>query len=96
MESAETSTREYGEDAIRLQVESVIDNILVSNRQGRNLEGYDEVYSDPDVRNALQRGNDTIARTYIREKLCSLGLMNVSSLRRHMRARAEKKVSRQL
>ncbi|XP_011642596.1 uncharacterized protein LOC105430640 [Pogonomyrmex barbatus] len=57
-------------------IESVIDNILVSNRQGRNLEGYDEIYSDPDVKNALQLGNDTIARTYIRDKLCSLGLMN--------------------
>ncbi|XP_036148082.1 uncharacterized protein LOC118644183 [Monomorium pharaonis] len=57
-------------------VDSVIDNILVSNRQGRNLEGYDEIYSDPNVKNALQLGNDTIARTYIRDKLCSLGLMN--------------------
>ncbi|EZA61689.1 hypothetical protein DMN91_003623 [Ooceraea biroi] len=57
-------------------IESVIDNILVSNRQGRNLEGYDEIYSDPDVKNALQLGNDTIARTYIKDKLCSLGLMN--------------------
>ncbi|XP_025986900.1 uncharacterized protein LOC105197529 isoform X2 [Solenopsis invicta] len=57
-------------------IDSVIDNILVSNRQGRNLEGYDEIYSDPNVKNALQIGNDTIARTYIRDKLCSLGLMN--------------------
>ncbi|KAL6442025.1 hypothetical protein ACFW04_002394 [Cataglyphis niger] len=57
-------------------IESVIDNILVSNRQGRNLDGYEEIYSDPEVKNALQLGNDTIARTYIRDKLCSLGLMN--------------------
>ncbi|KMQ96879.1 serine proteinase stubble [Lasius niger] len=57
-------------------IESIIDNILVSNRQGRNLEGYEEIYSDPEVKNALQLGNDTIARTYIRDKLCSLGLMN--------------------
>jgi len=63
---------------IQLQIDSVIDNILVSNRQGRNLEGYDEIYSDPNVKNALQLGNDTIARTYIKDKLCSLGLMNVS------------------
>lgn len=62
---------------IRLQVESVIEEILVSNRQGRNIEGYDQIYSDPDVKNALQLGNDTIARSYIRDKLCSLGLMNV-------------------
>lgn len=61
-----------------LQVDSVIDNILIYNRQGRNLEGYDELYADPDVKNALQLGNDTVARSYIKEKLCSLGLMNVS------------------
>lgn len=58
----------------------MIENILVSNRQGRNLEGYDEIYSDPNVKNALQLGNDTIARTYIRDKLCTLGLMNVSTV----------------
>lgn len=58
----------------------MIENILVSNRQGRNLEGYDEVYSDPNIKNALQLGNDTIARTYIRDKLCTLGLMNVSTV----------------
>ncbi|XP_048514854.1 uncharacterized protein LOC105687940 isoform X3 [Athalia rosae] len=57
-------------------VDTVIDDILVSNRQGRNLEGYDEVYSDPNVKNALRLGNDTVARAYIRDKLCSLGLMN--------------------
>lgn len=60
------------------QVESVVDEILVSNRQGRNIEGFDQLYADPDVKNALQLGNETIARTYIRDKLCSLGLMNVS------------------
>ncbi|XP_011140597.1 uncharacterized protein LOC105183877 isoform X3 [Harpegnathos saltator] len=57
-------------------VESIIDDILISNRQGRNLEGYDDVYSDPNVKTALQAGNDTIARSYIKDKLCSLGLMN--------------------
>ncbi|XP_048514853.1 uncharacterized protein LOC105687940 isoform X2 [Athalia rosae] len=45
-------------------------------QSGRNLEGYDEVYSDPNVKNALRLGNDTVARAYIRDKLCSLGLMN--------------------
>nr|XP_012139456.1 PREDICTED: uncharacterized protein LOC100876014 isoform X2 [Megachile rotundata] len=61
-------------------VESVIEEILVSNRQGRNIEGYDQIYSDPDVKNALQLGNDTIARSYIRDKLCSLGLMNCENV----------------
>ncbi|XP_043282097.1 uncharacterized protein [Venturia canescens] len=57
-------------------VDTVVDDILDSSRRGRNLEGYDELYADPDVKNALQIGNDTIARAYIRDKLCSLGLMN--------------------
>ncbi|XP_053987952.1 uncharacterized protein LOC128881189 [Hylaeus volcanicus] len=60
--------------------EAVIEEILVSNRQGRNIEGYDQVYADPNVKNALQLGNDTIARSYIRDKLCSLGLMNCENL----------------
>lgn len=59
-------------------MEAVLDNILVSNRQGRALEGYDELYNDPDVKNVLQDGNETVARAYIKDKLCSLGLMNVS------------------
>ncbi|XP_043504915.1 uncharacterized protein LOC122525937 [Polistes fuscatus] len=61
-------------------VDSVIDNILIYNRQGRNLEGYDVLYADPDVKNALQLGNDTVARSYIKDKLCSLGLMNCENL----------------
>ncbi|XP_017884385.1 uncharacterized protein LOC108627588 isoform X1 [Ceratina calcarata] len=61
---------------VQRSVESVVDEILVSNRQGRNLEGFDQVYADPDVKNALQLGNDTLARSYIRDKLCGLGLMN--------------------
>ncbi|KAG7209884.1 hypothetical protein KM043_011485 [Ampulex compressa] len=61
-------------------MESVIDDILVSSRQGRNLAGYDEVYSDPAVKTALQIGNETIARTYIKDKLCSLGLMSCEDI----------------
>lgn len=59
-------------------MDTVIENILQSNRQGRNLDGYDQLYADPDVKNILQVGNDTVARSYIKDKLCSLGLMNVS------------------
>lgn len=55
---------------------------MQSSRQGRNLEGYDDLYADPDVKTVLQAGNDTIARAYIRDKLCSLGLMNVSFLKK--------------
>ncbi|XP_072760900.1 uncharacterized protein [Anoplolepis gracilipes] len=48
---------------------------VLSEQSGRNLEGYEQVYSDPEVKSALQLGNDTVARNYIRDKLCSLGLM---------------------
>lgn len=59
-------------------VDAVVDNILQSTRQGRNLDEYREVYSDPNVRIALETGNDTTARHYIKERLCNLGLMAVS------------------
>lgn len=58
-----------------VDLDEVIDTILASNRQGRNLDGFDEVYSDPTVQDALQKGDDTQARNLIKEKLCSLGLM---------------------
>jgi hypothetical protein len=64
-------------------VEDVIDNILVSNRQGRNIEGFDEVYQDPNVKKALESGDDTQARNIIKDRLCDLGLMQVSYLRKH-------------
>nr|XP_008193782.1 PREDICTED: uncharacterized protein LOC657068 isoform X2 [Tribolium castaneum] len=57
------------------QAEKIIDHILVSNRQGRNVDGFDEVYSDPSVQDALQKGDDAEARNLIKDRLCSLGLM---------------------
>ncbi|XP_008544250.1 uncharacterized protein LOC103568970 isoform X2 [Microplitis demolitor] len=65
-----------GSSGVAYSTNTVVDNILQSSRQGRNLEGYDDLYADPDVKTVLQAGNDTIARAYIRDKLCSLGLMN--------------------
>lgn len=59
-------------------VEKVIDEILGSQRQGRALQGYDEVYSDPNVQEALQKGDDGEARNVIKDRLCYLGLMQVS------------------
>lgn len=55
--------------------DAVIDTILNSGREGRNLDGFDEVYSDPTVQEALQKGDDRQARNVIKDKLCSLGLM---------------------
>lgn len=63
-------------------LEDVIDEILSSNRQGRNVDGLDDVYSDPSVKEALLNGDDAQARNLIREKLCSLGLMQCEEERR--------------
>lgn len=56
-------------------VDDVIEEIIDSSRQGRNIDGLDEVYSDPTVKQALLDGDDTQARNLIRDKLCDLGLM---------------------
>jgi hypothetical protein len=60
--------------------EALIDSIVSSSRQGRTLQqdGYNHVASDPQVRQAIEAGNDSEARHFIREKLCNLGLMAVS------------------
>lgn len=59
--------------------DSIVDDILSSSRHGRHLDSsYTEVYEDPQVQQALQAGNDTSARHYIKERLCNLGLMSVS------------------
>ncbi|XP_039284953.1 uncharacterized protein LOC111063497 isoform X3 [Nilaparvata lugens] len=54
---------------------TVVDDIIDGGRGGRQLEGFDDVYSDPDVQQALSAGNDSQARHYIKERLCGLGLM---------------------
>lgn len=50
---------------------------LIRSKQGRSLEGFDEVYSDPTIKAALDTGDDIEARNLIKERLCSLGLMQV-------------------
>lgn len=59
-------------------LDQVVDEILTSTRQGRNVDGLDDVYSDPNIQNALQNGDDGEARNLIKERLCSLGLMKVN------------------
>jgi hypothetical protein len=56
-------------------IDDVIEEIIDSSRQGRNIEGLDEVYQDPTVMQALTVGDDVQARNLIRDKLCDLGLM---------------------
>lgn len=58
-------------------VEELVQELLSSQRQGRNLQGYDEVYTDPDVQQAIQKGDDSEARNVIKERLCSIGLIQV-------------------
>lgn len=58
---------------------TLVDNILLSGRSGRHLDGFDEVYGDPEIQQALSTGNDSQARHYIKERLCGLGLMAVSN-----------------
>ncbi|XP_018574272.1 uncharacterized protein LOC108913237 [Anoplophora glabripennis] len=77
-EEYQPSASEYVESPVQLNetdVEKVVDEILTSTRQGRALDGFGEVYSDPTIQDALQKGDDGEARNIIKEKLCSLGLM---------------------
>ncbi|XP_075224753.1 uncharacterized protein LOC142326279 isoform X3 [Lycorma delicatula] len=68
---------------------TLIDNLLLSGRTGRHLDGFDEVYSDPEIQQALSTGNDSQARHYIKERLCGLGLMacdeDIEEKRPHVR-----------
>lgn len=66
---------------IETTIDDVIEEIIDSSRQGRNVEGLDEVYSDPSVVQALTSGDDTQARNIIRDKLCDLGLMECEKAR---------------
>ncbi|XP_033160646.1 uncharacterized protein LOC117141350 isoform X1 [Drosophila mauritiana] len=58
------------------QIDEVIEQLINSRREGRNLGEYDAVYADGNIDQALQQGNDMQARNLIRDKLCGLGLMS--------------------
>lgn len=63
--------------------ETVLDGIvdeLINGKQGRSLGGFDEVYGDPTIKEALDAGDDTEARNLIKDRLCTLGLIQVSLL----------------
>lgn len=55
--------------------DDVIEEIINSNRHGRNIEGLDDIYGDSNIKQALDTGNEIEARNLIRDKLCDLGLM---------------------
>lgn len=65
----------YNSTATDASPEDVIEEIIESSRQNRNIEGLDEVYSDSNIKEALNTGNEIEARNLIRDKLCALGLM---------------------
>ncbi|KAJ8953991.1 hypothetical protein NQ314_007184 [Rhamnusium bicolor] len=76
-EDFQAAASEYVESATPINgtdVEKVVDEILTSTRLGRALDGFDEVYSDPNVQEALQKGDDGEARNIIKDRLCLLGL----------------------
>ncbi|KAI5721064.1 hypothetical protein M8J77_015477 [Diaphorina citri] len=54
--------------------DGLVDDIINSGRQGRNLQGYDEIYADPGVQDVLKSDNYTQARHLIKDRLCDLGL----------------------
>ncbi|XP_065213166.1 uncharacterized protein LOC135840503 isoform X2 [Planococcus citri] len=54
---------------------NVIDEIISSGRDGRMLSGFSDVYEDQDVQDALSSGNETHARSLVKDRLCGLGLM---------------------
>lgn len=58
------------------EIDAVIEQLINSRREGRNLGEYDAVYADGNIDQALQQGNDLQARNLIRDKLCGLGLMS--------------------
>ncbi|XP_055535658.1 serine protease filzig-like isoform X4 [Wyeomyia smithii] len=67
--------QDASQNATEVADDDILNFILDSGRQGRSLEGFDEVYSDPSVQQALQNSDDVEARNIIKEKLCALGLM---------------------
>lgn len=75
--------QEYSNQAINAteaSADDVIEEIINSNRQGRNIEGLEDVYSDSNIKEALDAGNEIEARNLIRDKLCDLGLMQCDEL----------------
>lgn len=74
--TGEVSIDRAGLDPNATAVDEIVESILSSTREGRILNGYDEVLSDPSVAEAIQQSDDVSARNVIKDKLCDLGLMS--------------------
>lgn len=72
--SAAPSSHDLHANSEAVDVETAADAILHSTRTGKVINTYEAVYEDPSIQKALQEGKDNEARTYIKEKLCKLGL----------------------
>ena len=69
-EAAEESASE-GESLV--PADEAVEAIITSTRTGKAISTYEAIYEDPSVQEALKSGDDTQARGFIKEKLCSLG-----------------------
>ena len=49
-----------------IDADAAADAILTATRNGKVINTYEKVYEDQQVQEALQKGNDTEARTYIK------------------------------
>lgn len=81
VEDFEASPSEHVESNLQLNsttAEKVIDEILSSTHQGKALNGFGELYSDPNIQDVLQKGDEGEARNLIKDRLCYLGLMQVN------------------
>lgn len=67
------------QNATDATADELIDEIIDSSRQGRNVEGLEAIY-DLNINEALNNGNEVEARNLIRDKLCDLGLMQCDEL----------------
>lgn len=76
-ELSQTPAQEKSLESNGTVLDDIVDE-LISSKQGRSLGGFDDVYSDPTIKEALDSGDDSEARNLIKERLCSLGLMQVS------------------
>lgn len=82
LEDFQASPSEFVENNYQLNSttsEKIIDEILSSTREGKALNGFDELYSDPNIQDILQKGDETEARNLIKDRLCYLGLMKVTT-----------------
>lgn len=78
-ETIQAEAQENNSESNSTVLDGIVDE-LISRKQGRSLGGFDDVYSDPTITAALDAGDDLEARNLIKQRLCTLGLMQVSIL----------------